>query len=745
MGDSPLVLTKIEPPRIRPGHVPRGELIERLRHGLHRRLNLVAAPAGWGKTTLLAEWLTVEDEVTFAWLSLDEGDNDPARFWTYFSAALRKAGVDVPPAFEAAVAAPGTAVGDTALPVLVNALVGADQEHVFVLDDYHLISEPEIHEGVRFLLQHLPLVSHLVIATRIEPPVDVSRLRARGELGEIVSDQLRFSHAEAAALLNGRLDLALPTEELQLLSARTEGWAAGLYLAGLSLRDRTSPALAHDLGYDRHLVDYLGDEVLSAQEPQARNFLVDTCVLDRFCAPLCDAVRGEDTSKRLLGEIEQANLFLVPLDGRREWFRYHHVFRDVLLRELEETCSSEYVGELHARAGAWFAGERDISPAVIHLLAAGREPAAADLIAASWNEALQHGRSATVVRWLDALPMDLVTSDPRLCLARAWLAFDSGEPAAAEHWADATALADDGRPLLEGGATVASSVAMLRATLAYRAGDLGTAEALGTEAVELENQPDSPWRAVALATLGAARHFRGAPADQVVPLLEQAVGIARAGANSLAVLRAQGTLAAATLAAGDLEGARRWVAAAEVLRVEQSLEEYWMGSLATAVAGQMAAAAGDLEQARERLEWAGVLARRGVARPEQLYALAALAPVQATIGDPDAAAATMRSARRTLRDSPSPGVFVHMLDDAERRLRGKPARASRAEVEVEELSAREMSVLRLLGSELSVAQIGEELYISRNTVKTHVRGIYRKLDADTRTAAVARAKELSLL
>jgi LuxR family transcriptional regulator, maltose regulon positive regulatory protein len=743
MGESPLVLTKIEPPRIRPGHVPRTELVERLRHGLHRRLNLVAAPAGWGKTSLLAEWLTVEDEVSFAWLTIDEADNDPARFWVYVSAALRKAGVDVPATFESAVSAPGTAVSDVALPVLVNALVESP-EHAFVLDDYHLISDPEIHGGVRFLLDHLPVVSHLVIATRVEPPVDVSRLRARGELGEIVSDQLRFSDAEAEALLNDTLELALPEEELNLISARTEGWAAGLYLAGLSLRDRQGPARAEEIGYDRHLVDYLGDEVLSAQEPQARSFLVDTCVLDRFCAPLCDAVRGSDSSRRLLAEIERANLFLVPLDARREWFRYHHVFREVLLNELEDSCSLEYRRELDARAGKWFADHGDVSAAVSHLIAGGRESAAADLIAAAWNKALQRGRAATVLRWLEALPGDLVTTDPRLCLARAWLALDSGEPAAADRWADATVAADDGRPLIEGGATVASGVAMLRATLAYRAGDLSAAEELGAEAVELEDQPDSTWRAVALATLGSARHFRGAPSDQVLPLLEQAVGIAQAGANSMAVLRAQGALAAATIAAGDTDAARRWVAAAEALTAEQTLEEYWMGSLFTAVAGQVAADAGHLDLALQRLERAVLLARRGAARPEQIYALAALAPVQATVGDAEGATATLRSARLTLREAPSAGMLVHLLDDAERRLRGKPARAADGG-QVAELSAREMSVLRLLGSELSVAQIGEELYVSRNTVKTHVRGIYRKLDADTRAAAVARAKELGLL
>jgi LuxR family maltose regulon positive regulatory protein len=651
----------------------------------------------------------------------------------------------VPAGFEAAVAAPGAPIREAALPLLINALVGSGREHVLVLDDYQAISDPAIHEDIRFLLEHLPRDAHLVIATRVEPPIGVARLRARGELGEIASDQLRFNDAEAAALLNDTLDLALLDEELAILSTRTEGWAAGLYLAGLSLRDRSRPLRADDVVHDRHLVDYLGDEVVSAQDPEARSFLVDTCVLDRLCAPLCDAVRGDDASKRLLGEIERANLFLVPLDERREWFRYHHVFRDVLRRELEDTRSVEYVAELHARAGAWLARADDVSAALGHLLAARCETDAAHLIATSWNASLQSGRSATVLRWLDALPEDVVRGDPRLCLARAWLALDVGEQAAAERWADATAAADDGRPLPDGGATVASGVAMLRATLAYRDGDLIHAEELGAQAVELEDDPESSWRAVALATLGAARHFRGASSDAVAPLLEQAVAIARAGANSMAVLRAQGTLAAVTLAAGDREAATAWVAAADRLRTQQSLDEYWMGSLSSAVAGQLAAAAGDLEHARERLERAVVLARRGNSRPELIYALAALAPIQATLGEADGAVETLRAARLALKGSPSPGLFPHLLNDVDRRLRGRSAADTHSTGEVEELSAREMSVLRLLGSELSIAAIGNELYISRNTVKTHVRAIYRKLDADTRAAAVARARELRLL
>jgi LuxR family maltose regulon positive regulatory protein len=281
----------------------------------------------------------------------------------------------------------------------------------------------------------------------------------------------------------------------------------------------------------------------------------------------------------------------------------------------------------------------------------------------------------------------------------------------------------------------------LRATLAYRHGDLRTAEELGAQAVELERAADTPWRAVALATLGAAMHFRGAAADEVVPLLEEAVANEREGHNSMAVLRAEGTLAAVTFAAGDLERARHWIAAADELRRRQTLEEYWMGSLACAVAGRLAAERGELDGARVLLERALVLARRGESRPEQIYALAVLAPLLATAGQTEAAAAALRDARQALKGAPSPGMFAHMLNDVERRLRGRAPAGSA----VESLSEREMSVLRLLGSELSTAEIGDQLYISRNTVKTHIRGIYRKLDADTRALAVARARALRLL
>ena len=268
MSNVPLLSAKIEPPRLRSGHVSRPELVEHLRAGLHRRLTLVEAPAGSGKTTLLVEWCDAEGgHVPFAWLSLDAGDNDPVRFWTYVAWSLRHAGLDVPKSVDAAIAAPGTTAREAGLPALVNALDGVSEGVVVVLDDYHLIGEPEIHEGVAFLLERSPPGVHLAIASRAAPPVGVARLRVRGELGEVAEEQLRFDQAGVGRLLNTALGLSLADDDLDLLLERTEGWAAGLYLAGLSLRSAADGAelIASFSGEQRHLADYLLEEVLAGQ------------------------------------------------------------------------------------------------------------------------------------------------------------------------------------------------------------------------------------------------------------------------------------------------------------------------------------------------------------------------------------------------------------------------------------------------------------------------------------------------
>ena len=331
---------------MRSGHVSRPELVEQLRAGLHRRLTLIEAPAGSGKTTLLVEWCEAErGHVPFAWVSLDAGDNDPVRFWTYVASSLRHAGIDVPPSVDAAVAAPGTTARDAGLPALVNALDGVSDGVVVVLDDYHLIREPDIHEGVVFMLERSPPGVHLAIATRVAPPVGVARLRVRGELGEVPEEQLRFDKAGVGMLLNTEMGLSLADADLELLLDRTEGWAAGLYLAGLSLRSRPtgSDLIASFSGEQRHLADYLLEEVLAGQRDELRRFLIRTSVLSRMSAPLCDALLGIDGSHELLAEIERSNMFLIPLDSRRHWFRYHNLFQDLLRLELAREIQDDEI------------------------------------------------------------------------------------------------------------------------------------------------------------------------------------------------------------------------------------------------------------------------------------------------------------------------------------------------------------------------------------------------------------------
>jgi LuxR family maltose regulon positive regulatory protein len=747
MPELAVLSTKIESPRLREGHVARPRLIEQLRQGLHRRLTLIEAPAGSGKTTLLVEWCAAEaGRLPFAWLSLDAGDNDPVRFWTYVVSSLRHAGLEIPRSVDAALAAPGISAKEVGLPELVNALALSSCGVVLVLDDYHVIREREIHDAVTFLLERSPPGVHLAIASRAAPPVGVARLRVRGELGEVPEQELRFDKAGVGMLLNEGLGLALEDAELELLLERTEGWVAGLYLAGLSLRKRGDGAefVASFSGEQRHLADYLLEEVLNGQSDELRHFLVQTSVLDRLNAPLCDALLDTEGSHERLAEIERSNMFLIPLDSRRHWFRYHGLFQDLLRHELGRELDQQSVRTLHHRAAEWLAASGEIDAAIRHYLAAENETAAAELVARNWNHFLQRGEVVSASGWLDRLPRDLVIASPQLCLARAWLSLDVGDLALAEHWLDAATAAstDDAAPLYEGGSTVASGIAMLRATHAHHTGDLETARENAELAVDLEGETGSPWLAVALTTLGCARYWQG-DSERSNLALVSAVRTARTGTNNLAVLRALSMLSLAAADSGDLADAVHWIALGSELTEKENLGEYWMGSLLQAAKGRLAEREGDFARARNHLEKAVTLARRGVARPELIYSLHALAPIRASTADPDGARSALREARQTLSACPSPAALAHLVADAERRLRGKAAHA--ATPADDGLSSRELEVLRLLPSEMSFREIGNALYVSHNTVKTHASRIYRKLGADTRAEAVARARELRLL
>jgi LuxR family maltose regulon positive regulatory protein len=474
-----LLATKLYMPRARPDLVARPRLFARLDAGLHGMLTLVCAPAGFGKTTLLAEWLQRNDELgtmndeeqlqalhrsslitdrfNVAWLSLDSGDNDPARFWSYAITALDSLHPGMGRSALALLQAPQPPPIETIVTTVLNALsASGSQPHatgpdVFVLDDYHVIETQAIHQAMSFLIEHLPPTLHLVIATREDPPLALARLRARSQLHELRAAQLRFTKAEAAALLIDTMGLPLSDAEITPLEARTEGWAAGLQLAALALQDRKDYRrfLEAFTGSNRFVADYLVDEVFACQPPHLQQFLLQTSILDRMCGPLCDAIllgrtenghpqgrpttdreepgsqflvlgSGEAYSQLLMQELERANLFLVPLDDDRRWYRYHHLFGEMLRHRLARN-EPGMVPELYRRASAWFEQQSLPGEAIEHAILAQDFESAARLVEDHGESVWMHGGLATLLRWLTALPDAAFETRPRLALNHAFI------------------------------------------------------------------------------------------------------------------------------------------------------------------------------------------------------------------------------------------------------------------------------------------------------------------------------------
>jgi LuxR family maltose regulon positive regulatory protein len=416
-----LLETKLYVPRSGRGLVPRPRLSERLDRGTASKLTLVSAPAGFGKTTLLTEWLAARpatqstDERLAAWLSLDPSDSDPASFWTYVIAALRTTAPGVGGTALALLHAPRPPPIEAVLTTLLNDLAAAAADIVLVLDDYHVIDARKVQDGVAFLLDHLPPSLHLVIASRADPALPLPRLRARGELVEIRAADLRFTPDEAAAYLNGMMGLQLTARDVAALEGRTEGWIAALQLAALSMqgRDNVAGFISGFAGDDRYVVDYLVEEVLQRQSDHVQAFLLQTSVLSRLSGPLCDAVTGHAGGKAILEALDRGNLFLVPLDDRRRWYRYHHLFADVLQARLLDERPDQ-VPDLHRRASSWYEQNGEQSVAIGHALAAGDVERAADLVELAIPALRRDRQEATVRRWLELIPDELVRVRPVL-------------------------------------------------------------------------------------------------------------------------------------------------------------------------------------------------------------------------------------------------------------------------------------------------------------------------------------------
>jgi LuxR family maltose regulon positive regulatory protein len=407
--------------------VSRPRLLEQLDQGLAGRLILVSAPAGFGKTTVLSEWIA-DRELRVAWVSLDEGDNDPVRFGRYMVAALQAVVPQVGKAAHDWLRAPQPPPLESVLTLLINDLCLVSEELVLVLDDYHTLGAGAVHQAVAFVLDRLPPSLHLVIATRADPPLPLSRWRSRDQMTEVRADDLRFTFAETTEFFGRVMGLGLSSDEIATLEERTEGWIVGLQMAALSLRGRedASAFVQAFSGSHRYVLDYLVAEVIDSQPPQIQQFLLQTSILDRLSGPLCEAITGQSGGQSMLERLESANLFLVPLDDERRWYRYHHLFAGLLRAKLTQTRGDQHLEMLHTQAAGWYEASGFLGEAIHHALAAHDYDRAAQLIESMSESAWLNGEFYRLLGWIQALPRELTRSRPWLCIWYTWALLQSG-------------------------------------------------------------------------------------------------------------------------------------------------------------------------------------------------------------------------------------------------------------------------------------------------------------------------------
>jgi LuxR family transcriptional regulator, maltose regulon positive regulatory protein len=661
-----LVSTKLRPPQARPKLVARPLLIERLKSEPGRRLTLITAPAGFGKTTLLGKWVADRsDERSVTWVSLDEGDNDPARFLSYLVAALGTIEDGFGEGVLSSLRTPGSPPIGALTGALLNELADILASLTIILDDYHLIDSDNVHGVVSFLLERLPSNAHLLIASRIEPPLPLARLRARGQIVEIHAADLSFDREEAAVFLKDTMGLNLSDEDIAALEVRTEGWIAGLQLAALSMRDREDiPGFVRAFsGSHRDVLDFLAEEVLEWQSERMRSFLLETSILERLTGELCDAVTDRDDGQEMLERLERENLFVVALDDERRWYRYHHLFAG-FLQDLLKRNRPERVKELHHQAAAWYQRNDWTSEAFGPALAAGEVQWAIRLVEYNAIALVLRGEGATMDRWLAALPAGLVRSRPRLSLARAIWAIISGRVDEVEPLLTDTerALATaDESPVDEASgdlANVPGTVAGMRAELARQRGDAERAIQFAKLARAHADEGDESLRYLSRWNLAVATLMQGRVGEAEDALVDLVHDPLATGPNHYFAVRACYTLGQAQRARGRLSAALQ--------TYQQGLElaaEAGRPPLPTAGVAHMGLAEILCEQ--NMLDSALEHAAEGVALCRQLgYAqqlvtsLTVLAWIRQTRGDQDGALKAIGEAERLV---PNPNVLADIL------------------------------------------------------------------------------------
>jgi LuxR family maltose regulon positive regulatory protein len=636
----PLLATKLYLPPVRSELVSRPRLIERLSAGVDCKLTLVSAAAGFGKTTLVAEWL---DRVEYpcTWLSLDQGDNDPVQFMTYLIAALQKLDGGTGRAAQSLLGAPQQPPIETLVTLLINDIAATPQPFVLVLDDYQVIQAESIHQAVEFLIEHQPPQARLVLITRQDPPLPLPRLRVRSQVVEITEEDLRFTADEAGDFLNQALGLNLDPRIITALESRTEGWIAGLQLAALSVRGRPVERIAefveHFSGSHRHIIDYLAEEVLAQQADEIRKFLCQTSILDRLTGPLCDAVTGGSDSEQVLKQLDGANLFLVPLDDQRQWYRYHLLFADFLRTELD----TETQALLHSRAARWLMAHGLLPEAVKHALASGDRDLAAGAVKLASAEAFRFGSFATLQGWLDALPDGVVRGDGDLATYQGWLFFFTGWTSRSGSYADAAehCMPPDAQASSRG------RLLGLQAHVALTVDDLDASVRCSREALACLEPGDAVFRNLTSNLLGQVLEAKG-DVVSAVDVYREAARSGRGGGNEIGALVVLINLVMALNELGRRREAvtvcRQAIEEAAVqpghaLPVTEGIQLVW---------SLLSYEAGDLERARDRVMQALDQAERANIAEGILWGQFILARIHLAWGDLNAARQVVREGRR---------------------------------------------------------------------------------------------------
>lgn len=729
------MLTKARAPTRRPGLVRRNHLIERLSDSADRLVTLVDAPAGYGKSTVLLQWAGADPIRRFGWVTLEKTDNDPVVLWRYILLALCTLAPGLSERAWRLLQRPQTDLQGV-ISETVNDLLDVPGRLVVVLDDYHVITNPDCHDTIQYLIDHLPHTAQVAFGTRLRPPLTLTGTDANGLVLELDRADLQFTIDEtrhAIELAHGGL---LP-EQSARVHEQTEGWPVGVYL---STRSSAPPASLETSGATAEVRRYLEEQVLDQLASGDRSVLVRWSILRRLTGDLCDRVTGRRDGAELLLRLADTNQLVIPLDPDQHWYRLHDLLRDALRREFQRQPPDER-STAHRCAADWWLEQAEVPEAIHHAIAAAEYDRAGELFSTHWFEYLMTGRRQTLRHWLGRFPDDALFAYPPLVVAAAWIAAFSGDVAGTKRFATATRRASYDGPMPDGSASYESAVAILRATL----GQNGMVDA--NEHAEVGyafEPPNSPWRPMAAALAGLTRFGLGR-FDDARPALAEAAGVPM-DIGGLAIY-ARGQLALLEMADGNWNEAERHADLACA-----AIEELHIGDLLSSGAAQVAAAAvaahhGQEGLARQRLHtlsW--VQASLSDAIPFDAFQIHLIAAeTYLAIGDDRSAAVHANTASARLEAFGDAGIFEPRMAAVLEELANRDARGDQAAEQVEPLTDRERHVLELLSTDLTLRDIGRELFVSRNTAKTHLASVYRKLGVTSRSAAIARARELELI